>query len=114
MGILGMLVAGLIMVAFIWSGGGVPPAEKSRLPVERGTPTLAEVDLALSLNPDYREGYEKRAELRFKQGDLTGASADIDAAIRLSPNTTSLLLLRAEIRKHLEEESSPATLPSPP
>jgi hypothetical protein len=105
MGILGMLVAGVVTVAVVWKGGVVTDAEKSRLPVERGSPTLAELDLALSLNPDYREAYEKRAVLRFRQGDFTGASADVDVALGMSPANPTLLHLRAEIRRNLADRA---------
>jgi len=104
MGIIGMLIAGLAIIAVVWLGGVVSSAEKSRIPVERGSANLAELDLAISLNPDYREAFEKRAALRLEKGDFAGASTDVDDALKLSPGNQKLLILRARIRSSLADK----------
>lgn len=109
MGVCALLLTGMATVAVVWTGGLVPEADKARLPVERGTATLEQLDRAIGLNPGYREAYEQRARLRMELGDIAGAAADIDEAIALSPENPRLLQLRAQIRSRLVPAESPPT-----
>lgn len=109
MGVCALLLTGMATVAVVWTGGMVPEADKARLPVERGTATLEQLDRAIALNPGYREAYEQRARLRMESGDIAGAAADIDEAVALSPENPRLLQLRAQIRSRLVPAESPPT-----
>jgi Tfp pilus assembly protein PilF len=107
MGIVALLALGLATVILVWSGGLVTDADKARLPVERGSPTLQDLDHAIELNPDYLEAYVRRARLRLQSDDFAGAGQDVDQALRLSPANPDLLTLRAKIHK-----ATPTTQPA--
>lgn len=109
LGIVGMLVMGIASIVVVWTGGLVSDAEKARLVVERSaTPRLDDLDEAIRLNPDFLEGYVKRARARAASGDFNGALSDVDRALEASPASESLLQLRAEIRQRRAAAISPA------
>lgn len=94
-----LIVAGGVAIAIYFSGAILSPAEKARLNVDRGDVTLAQLDEAIQLNPDFDQAYVKRARLRLQTNNLEGANADITRALQLRGNDVKLLQLRAEIRK---------------
>jgi tetratricopeptide (TPR) repeat protein len=101
LGIGALLAVGIGSIAIIWTGGLMSDADRARIPIERGSPSIEQLDKAITLNPDYRLAYEKRARARLDSGDITGAVADIERAVAFSPQSPTLLQLRAEIRSRL-------------
>jgi tetratricopeptide (TPR) repeat protein len=43
-------------------------------------------DKAIALDPNYRDAYDQRGNLRGRHGDFTGAIADFQQAVRISPD----------------------------
>lgn len=70
---------------------------------------LKKFDLALQLNPDYRDAYLSRAEAYQQKGDLKAASADLETAIRLAPDEPmaylNLARLKAEDKSRTKAQS---------
>ncbi len=81
----------------LWQGAGSPA---SVMLLQRGVQELqtnapeaatADLDAALTLDPDYTEAYNDRAAARLMQGDYAGAIRDAGEALRREPRHFSAL-----------------------
>ena len=87
--LLGVLLAGLLLVAFIWrSGTGEPCSprdyyDRARSYRDKGDfdKAIADCTAAIRLRPNYADAFEMRARTYERAGDLDKAIADCDAAI---------------------------------
>jgi predicted Zn-dependent protease len=61
----------------------------------------AETDLSsvLALDADRADALRYRADARFRQDDIEGAQADVEAALYLDPTSVETALLRGKIRE---------------
>lgn len=57
---------------------------------------LADLDHVLTLNQEFLRAYLPRAEIRFREKNVDGAIADLDAADRLAPKQADLRFVLAE------------------
>jgi tetratricopeptide (TPR) repeat protein len=57
---------------------------------------LADLDHVLSLNQDFLRAYMPRAEIRFRERNVDGAVADLDAVDRLAPKQDDLRFVLAQ------------------
>jgi tetratricopeptide (TPR) repeat protein len=57
---------------------------------------LADLDHVLTLNQDFLRAYMPRAEIRFRERNVDGAIADLDAVDRLAPKQDDLRFVLAE------------------
>lgn len=81
--------------AKIWSIWLVPPpGQEVAAAMERGLQSMAlgqgfdamrAFDQVIKLAPDFAEGWNKRATVRYLLGDLDGSIADIDRTLKLEP-----------------------------
>jgi tetratricopeptide (TPR) repeat protein len=55
------------------------------------------LDRAIRENPWFWQAYQCRGEIRFAAGDMAGAIADFDEAIRLAPGEAHLRELREQV-----------------
>lgn len=111
LGAVGLLGLGVYMTLMVVGGIWLTDADKARIPIDGGNPTLEQLDEAIRLNPDYPQAYTRRARIRLANNDIPGASADVDAALTYEPGNPALLQLRAEIRR-IKATLSPSTLPA--
>jgi tetratricopeptide (TPR) repeat protein/S1-C subfamily serine protease len=58
---------------------------------------IADLDLAININPKYPEAYLTRSLLRSELGDAKGAIADLDRAININPNYLEGYIVRSII-----------------
>lgn len=56
---------------------------------------LKDATAAIKANPKFLGGYLERATIRIERRDWTGASADLDEAVKLGPNSLNAHLVRA-------------------
>jgi tetratricopeptide (TPR) repeat protein/predicted aspartyl protease len=62
----------------------------------QATLALADLDHVLTLNQDFLRAYLPRAEIRFREKNLDGAIADLDAVDRLAPKQSDIRFVLAE------------------
>lgn len=58
---------------------------------------IADLDQALTLDPEYAEGYCTRAECRLEKGELDAALSDVDRAIALKPDYADAYATRGKL-----------------
>ncbi len=68
--------------------------------INRHTEAIADYDKAISMKPEYWQYYH-RAQPYFELGKLDKSLEDLDQALKLSPNFTAALMMRAEINELL-------------
>jgi tetratricopeptide (TPR) repeat protein len=64
--------------------------------IGQATLALADLDHVLTLNQDFLRAYLPRAEIRFRDKNLGGAIADLDAVDRLAPRQSDIRFVLAE------------------
>jgi cytochrome c-type biogenesis protein CcmH/NrfG len=64
---------------------------------------VALLDRAIRQNPRFWQAYQCRGEFRAQTGDVGGALADLDEAIRLAPDEAHLYALRSQAESLLRE-----------
>lgn len=62
----------------------------------RWSEALADLDTRIALMPAQANGYQERAMARLHLGDLIGHYGDINATVKLRPNTVAPLIARAD------------------
>ncbi|BDV42259.1 hypothetical protein GURASL_11820 [Geotalea uraniireducens] len=58
---------------------------------------IADLDQALTLDPEYAEGYCTRAECRLEKGEIDAALSDVDRAIALKPDYADAYATRGKL-----------------
>jgi len=78
------------------------PDSMAKLPAARWELALERAELAVRLSPRRAAARELRATARLALGDLPGAWADLDQAVRLDPGQPRYAPLRDAVRERLE------------
>ena len=78
------------------------PDSTATLPAARWELALVRAETAVRLSPRRAAARELRATARLALGDLAGAWADMDQAVRLDPGQRRYVPLRDTIRERLE------------
>lgn len=78
-------------------------ANLSMLSDEKPDSALADMDMAIKLQPQVAGFFINRAWLRYKADDYYGSMADYDYALRLEPNNTVALFNRAVLRSEVHD-----------
>jgi len=70
-----------------------------------GTPqdALEDLDAAVTLQPDFAEGYRQRAIARFQSGDAEGAIADLRKTLEIQPRNFEAFRTLAQISEARED-----------
>jgi tetratricopeptide (TPR) repeat protein/tRNA A-37 threonylcarbamoyl transferase component Bud32 len=82
------------------TAAGRPPAEGEQVHLRRAA---SEFRKAITLNEKLSHAHVNLAAVLREQGDLPGAAAELDEAIRLGPGRASLYRTRAAVRRKLHK-----------
>jgi tetratricopeptide (TPR) repeat protein len=66
--------------------------------------TIADLDQAIRINPNFAEAYYKRGVARYRLGDNQGALTDYEQAIRVNPNDAAAYHNRGVARSELGDK----------